>query len=326
MTVVEGLLAKPLLDLFKKGFTPMAFAMTTGALGTKLRVASYHKEWAYSLDMSQFDATLSSNLIHIAFKILRTWFDLDAIEPVSGVTVREIFQLIERYFVYTQIVMPDGNIYKGKDHGVPSGSYFTQMIDSICNVIIAGTLSHRFKLHVSKKELFVLGDDILFWSNRKIDLNVLSRYANNKFHVKLHGSEKSMIYHYDDVVHYLGRDWAKGLPSLSEEEIIKRMVFPESWRKYSKDPKEREHQVHLLLLSYAATYRAAWSIAYNLIDGSHANYHRGCGNLDVNVYLREGFDHKVDPNVMSGLQRYIMKYLRDDDSKDIPITAFQYWL
>jgi hypothetical protein len=36
----------------------MAFAITSGALGSKLRVASYHKEFAYSLDMSQFDATL----------------------------------------------------------------------------------------------------------------------------------------------------------------------------------------------------------------------------------------------------------------------------
>jgi hypothetical protein len=91
-TAIEGLVAWPLLQRFKGGTSPMAFAMTTGALGTKLRTASYHKEWAYSLDMSQFDATLSKRLIVESFKILETWFDPKEVEPVSGLTVREIFK------------------------------------------------------------------------------------------------------------------------------------------------------------------------------------------------------------------------------------------
>lgn len=326
MTVIEGLIAKPLNDRFKNGCTPMAFAMTTGSLGTKLRVASYHKEWAYSLDMSSFDATISSELIHIAFKILLTWFDPTEVEPVSGLTVREIFRLIERYFVYTPIVMPDGNIYHGKDHGVPSGSYFTQMVDSIVNVIIGGTISKRFGLDVSKKEIFVLGDDLLMWSNRKMDLDVIAEFASYQFGVKLHGSEKSKIYHYDEEIHYLGRDWEDGLPTLDEDEVIKRMVFPEKFRRYSKDPKVRKRQVHMLILAYAATYRSAWRIAYNLLDPSNSNIHNGCANIDVGVYCGEGAGERPDPEHLSGLTRYRMKYGFTEDKDDIPITALQYWL
>lgn len=327
MTAVEGLLAYPLIQKFKGGTTPMAFAIASGALGTKLRVASYHKRYAYSLDMSQYDATLSASLIHQAFCVLRTWFDPKQVEPVSGKTVKEVFDLIEYYFIHTTIVMPDGNIYIGKDHGVPSGSYFTQMVDSICNVIIAGAISSRYSLHVSKREIFVLGDDILFWSNRKMDLDVIAMYANSTFGVKLHGSEKSAIYRYDEVIHFLGRDWDKGLPSLGEEEIIARMVYPETYRKYSSDPRKREREVRMLILSYASVYKAAWSIAYKLLDGSDAHYHRGCANLDVNTYIQpDGTTGAPPPEYMTGLQRYLRKYVHERVVGDIPITALQYWL
>lgn len=325
MTVIEGLVAKPLLDEFKGGNTPMAFAMTTGALGTKLRVAAYHREWAYSLDMSQFDATISSSLIHIAFKIIRTWYNLNDVEPVSGKTVKDIFDIIEKYFIHTTIVMPDGNIYYGKDHGVPSGSYFTQIIDSIVNTIIGGTISARFNLNVDKKELFVLGDDLLMWSNRKISLEVISKYANETFGVRMHGSEKSEIYHYDDVVHYLGRDWDNGLPTLDEQKVLQRMLYPESYRKYEKDPQRRTRQLHMMLLAYAATYRSAWRIAYRILDPSGAPYHRGCANTDVNTYLYNGRRVELRPEFMSGLRRYLFRF-REPVGNDIPITALQYWL
>lgn len=326
MTVIEGLVAKPLIEKFKGGCSPMAFAMPAGALGTKLRVASYHREWAYSLDMSQFDATLSAQLIHIAFKILRTWFNMDEVEPVTGKTVKQIFKLVENYFIHTPIVMPDGNVYYGKDHGVPSGSYFTQLVDSIVNVIIGGTISARFKLNVSKREIFVLGDDLLMWSNRRVDLDVIAKYANEQFGVRLHGSEKSEIFHYDDVIHYLGRDWDNGLPDLPEGEILKRMVYPESFRKYADDPNDRQRQVHMMLLAYAGTYRSAWRIAYRAIDSSDRNIHRGCANTDVNTYINWGKTVELSPAHMSGLMRFMFREGLFGDTRDIPNTAMQYWL
>jgi hypothetical protein len=326
MTVVEGLLAKPLIEKFKGGCSPMAFAMPAGALGTKLRVASYHKEWAYSLDMSQFDATISASLIYIAFDILKTWFDLSEVEPVTGVTVDMLFNIIEKYFVYTPIIMPDGNVYYGKDHGVPSGSYFTQLIDSIVNVIIGGTISAKFQMHVSRREIFVLGDDLLMWSNRTISLDKIAAYANEQFGVKLHGSEKSKRYHYDETIHYLGRDWDNGLPDLPEEEILKRMVYPESFRKYAKDPIDRERQVHMMLLAYAGTYRSAWRMAYSAVDPSGRNIHRGCANTDVNVYIHEGRQVQLTPEHMSGLMRFMFRERLFGDDGEIPNTALQYWL
>lgn len=325
MTVVEGLVAYSLNQRFLKGSTPMAFGKTTLHLGTELRVASYHKEWAYSLDYSQYDASISAELIHIAFKVLKTWYDLDEIEPVTGVTVREIFKVIEHYFIHTPIVMPDGKIYYGKDHGVPSGSYFTQMIDSVVNVIVAGAISQRFNLHVSKREVFVLGDDLMMWSNRKVDLDLIAKYVSENFGMKLHGKEKSEIFHYTDPVHYLGRDWYQGVPDLPVPEILTRMAFPETFRKRSKDPVKREFQVRSMILQYAWVYRSAWRIAERAFGTDTRNIARGCANLDVNTFLRGRGDLKLDPNAFSGLIRF--KYrsgMMESEAQDIPNTAMQF--
>lgn len=324
MTLIEGLLAKPLIELFKGWNTPMAFGLTSMALGTKLRTAAYHKRWAYSIDMSSYDASLSAHLIHEAFKILKTWFDQSQVEPVSGKTVAEIFEIIEHYFIHTPIVMPDSRLYLGKRHGVPSGSFFTQIIDSICNVIIAGTISARFNLHVSKREIFVLGDDLLFWTDRDIDLSKIARFASATFGVEFNPT-KSSKFKYDEKIHYLGRDWDRGIPSLDESEILKRMVFPERYRKYAEDPADRRRQVRMLILSYACVYWGAWSIA-NKLYGSNVWYRMGGASIDIGTYCRDGQNLELDPELKTGLERYLDKYVRVKIHGDIPNTGMQFWL
>lgn len=323
MTVIEGLLAYPLLEKFKGGNTPMAFAMTTMHLGTKLVTASYHSEWSYSIDMSAFDASISSYLINQAFDILQTWFNLDDVEPRSGLLVREVFEVVRRYFITAPIVMPDGNIYKGRRHGVPSGSFFTQMIDSIVNVIIAGTISSRFSMNVDKSEVFVLGDDLLMWSNRDVSLDVISRYATEVFGVQFNAA-KSKKMRYTEPVQYLGRVWTNGLPDLDVSEILKRMVYPERFRKYSADPDYAERQVRLLIMSFAAQYWTALSIAQR-VYGSTTWYNKGGAMLDIHTYRASGGrDLRVSEEHLSGLERYMRKYIRKGAVRSMPHTALLY--
>lgn len=326
MTLIEGIIAYSLNEVFKGGSTPMAFSMASGALGAKLRVASYHRKWAYSVDMSQYDATISADLIHQAFQILRTWYDMEEIEPISQKSVGEIFDLVERYFICTPIVMPDGFLYLGKRHGVPSGSFFTQMVDSIVNVIICGTMAARYSLNVSKREVFVLGDDLMFWSNRRVDLDVLAKFVNDAFGVKMHGAEKSAIYRFDEPVHFLGRIWSKGIPGLEVEGILKRMVFPERFRKYSFDVAQRARQVRLLILSYAAVYYEGWSIARDLL-GTDLWYRQGGEYIDGHTYITDDGDlvpYELDH--LTGLQRYLRKYGFHHGGSRLTTTALQFWL
>jgi len=327
MTALEGIFARPLIEEFKKNHTPMAFAMPTGVLGTKLRVASYHSEWAYSTDVKSFDSSISASLISEAFNILSTWFDLDQIEPTSGASYREIWDQVVHYFIHTPIFMPDGNVYKGKKHGVPSGSYFTQMIDSIVNVIMVGAISWKFSLHVDKESIFVLGDDVLFWSNRSVNLGDISKYATKVFNAQFNEA-KSSKFHYDESIHFLGRDWINGLPTLDEEDILIRMVQPERYRKYPKDPVARRRMVRMLIMSYVSVYRDANRIWVQSED-MRARWHKTLDTYehDATKVVDQGTvrvaTYAVD--FMSGLMRYRLKYLDQQDSWSYVPLALQYW-
>jgi len=324
MTAVEGLVAYPLMQQFKKGTTPMAFAMTTCALGTKLRTASYHSKWAYSIDHSGYDSTIHSDLIRESFSIIKTWFDLTEIEPISGKPVGHIFNIIERYFISTPIVMPDSQLYLGKKHGVPSGSYFTQIVDSIVNVMIAGALSSKFSMHVPRTGIFVLGDDLLLWSNREMELDQMSQYVNAAFGVNMNGFPKSQRFRWDEPIQYLGRIWSKGLPSLDEESILARMVYPETFRKYSSDPEVRRREVKLLLLSYASVYYHAWPIVQRAL-GTDLWYAQAPERIEYSVYADQP-DAMVNPDHLSGLFRYQRKYHGHDVSGRLTTAATQFWL
>lgn len=322
MTAIEGIFARPLINLFKKWLsTPMAFGMQTGVLGARLRVASYHKRFAYSMDVKSFDSSASGPLIKVAFQILATWFDLSQIEPTTGVPYADIWRMVTSYFIHTPIVMPDGNVYKGKKHGVPSGSYFTQIVDSIVNTIYVGALSAKFNLFVSKDDFNVLGDDVIFWSNRDITLDALADFGSQTFNV-VFNAKKSAKFRYDDVIHYLGRDWKNGVPTLDLDDILVRMTQPETYRKYSKDPNTRERQVMLLLLSYAAVYHDAYPILVRVM-GDKRKWYTTETNLEMYIdSLGEAID--LDSDFLSGLERYRRKYL-DNDSSGITPLALQFW-
>lgn len=329
MTALEGLFARPLIEWLKQGHTPMAFGKSTGVLGSQLRVAGRHFEWAYSTDVSSFDSAVGQQLIKCAFNILSTWFDLDVVEPTSGHKYREIWNMIVDYFIHTPIVMPDGNVYKGKQHGVPSGSYFTQAIDSVVNTILVGAISAHFNLHVSKENVFVLGDDILFWSNRSVSLEHVTKYASAVFGMTFN-ADKSAKFRYDETIHYLGRNWDRGVPTLDDDEILKRMSQPETFRKYDKVEQKREREVRMLILSYVAVYRSAYHIYLRCMNWPRRYM---CTNMDIeNWVYSTGVSRgrgRFTPNAdhMSGLQRYLQKYVIKEHGSLGTFTpiALQFW-
>jgi len=310
-TVIEGMIALPLIERYKGMRTPMAFAATKAVLGFRLRASAGSRNWAYSIDMSSFDSSISRFLISQAFTIMKTWFKLDDIEPTSGKTIGDVFKHIEKYFTTSPIVMPDGNIYYGRKHGVPSGSYFTQLVDSIVNVIIAGTISRRFNLHLNKKDIFVLGDDLLVWSDREMDLDTMAKYASHKFGV-VFNPDKSRKFHFTDTIHYLGKDWCNGIPTLPIGEILKRMALPERFRKYDRIDEVREKQVQGLFVSFAMEYHAAWEVMVKCITPSL--WFEGIDDIQYQVYGETFSVRTTKPEWLSGSEAYRLKYLLDGNS------------
>nr|WRQ64728.1 RNA-dependent RNA polymerase [Durnavirales sp.] len=235
MTMLESKYARPLIDNFMLIPTPMSIGLMKPELGGRLLGICNKKKNIYGLDYSKFDSSISSTLIRYSFDILKTWFEyIDENE----------WSIIVNYFCSTPIVMPNGNLYTGKRHGVPSGSYFTQLIDSVVNVILIGALSSKFQLDIYHRELFVLGDDSIFATRQKLDLQKVAEFLMT-YGIKLN-IEKST----KNQVHYLGATWKLGLPDLDVKQLAAKAVYPETFRKYSdhrRDPRG-------VLLSYASQY------------------------------------------------------------------------
>lgn len=99
--------------------------------------------WIYSVDFSAFDASVKYQYIIKAFDYVKSCFDPLFSDFISYVCLR---------FHSIPIVTPTG-IYRN-NHGVPSGSTFTNEIDSIVQVSIA--LTNTF---ISEDECQVQGDD-----------------------------------------------------------------------------------------------------------------------------------------------------------------------
>lgn len=321
MTALEGLFARPLIDTLKGGSYPMAFGMSRGMMGSKMRVASHQNNWAYSVDVHQFDASASSYLINVAFNIIRTWFDMSTIIPKFGCKAGYVFKIIQRYFVTTPIVMPDGNIYFGKRHGVPSGSYFTQLVDSIINTIYIGAIAHKFKMVINKDTVSVLGDDSLFWSNTDVSLKDIAAYASKEFDAVFQEAKSHKTW-YTKPVRYLGTYWDYGKPTLPRQEIINKAVQPERFRRYSDDPVQRKREVSLLLMSYAAVYHNFFWTALGVLGYK----------LQWQSTMLSGFNKilgggqgKVNSMYLSGYERYLMEHGEGAFSNHFSDPVVQMW-
>lgn len=243
MTIMEARFARPLIDIFLDRNTTMAFGKSTFEVGASIARIDNSYGQTYGLDFSKFDSSVSSSLIQASFDILSTWFsESDRLE--YG------WDRVVDYFIKTPIVMPNGKLYRGKRHGVPSGSYFTQIVDSIANTMIQFYLSFRFNYSLSWEDFKVLGDDVIISIPREVSLQQLSDVVSSLgMHLHTEGT-KTKTY-----AHFLGATWIKGIPYRPHQEILKKMVYPENYRVYpSKSWKGRYHLAIQLIMQYTAAY------------------------------------------------------------------------
>lgn len=238
MTMLEAKFARPLIEVFKEIRTPMPYALRRHEVGARLYFSLQGRN-KVALDFSKFDSSVPTKLIKVAFRILRTWFeDFEEFDEIS-------WKKIQNYFINTPIVMIDGNLYTGKRHGVPSGSYFTQMIDSIVNYIIITAAMLKFDLKPHEKRIHVLGDDSVFATNMDVNLRKLQQYFLTKgFNLNI---EKSDVVQKDEPIHFIGFDWYKCVPYRDESKALKSMTQPEKWRKRENETAKEQLRAFRLI-------------------------------------------------------------------------------
>nr|UVX28892.1 MAG: RNA dependent RNA polymerase [Magnaporthe oryzae partitivirus 3-A]WLL73826.1 RNA-dependent RNA polymerase [Magnaporthe oryzae partitivirus 4] len=178
MLVVEGFYA-PLMyrDFMSDPNSPMLNGKSAQRLYTEWCCKLRDGETLYGIDFSSFDTKVPAWLIRVAFNILRQnieWstFEGKPVEKEEAQKWKNVWDAMVWYFINTPILMPDGRMFR-KYRGVPSGSWWTQMIDSVVNFILIEYLTICQDVEI--RNLRVLGDDSAFRSNNQFDLEVAKR-------------------------------------------------------------------------------------------------------------------------------------------------------
>lgn len=259
MTMLEASFARPLIDVFKEIRSPMPYALRRHEIGARLEFTLTERN-KVALDFSKFDSSVPKELILVAFKILKTWFhELEDFDEES-------WNKVVKYFIYTPLVMIDGNLYKGKKKGVPSGSYFTQLVDSIVNYIIITASMIKFDFHHNERTLHILGDDSVFSTNTDVNLKLLKLYFETlgfKLNV-----EKSEVRHKSESIHFIGFDWIRATPHRDLNKAILSASQPEKFRSKGKDFQTEQERAYQLILETVSLGVNLYEVLKAVRDGS----------------------------------------------------------
>nr|APG78298.1 RdRp [Hubei partiti-like virus 54] len=224
MTMMEARFARPLIDKFIQMDTPMMIGKPKYLIGTRINCNIQPCRNSYSIDYSKYDSSIHEGLINMAFSILGTWFSPEDKETFA-------WQKIVEYFIRTPIVMPDGKLYVGKTRGVPSGSFFTQLIDSLVNLLLLKYVTLLQGVRLSLGRVMILGDDSIFGVDEELDISKMASDLDDM------GITLNVEKSGHNTCHFLGAYWKAGLPHMTLGEIIKRAICPEKSRYInSNDP------------------------------------------------------------------------------------------
>jgi len=264
MTLIETRFFEPYQFEVVGHHNPYIGGRTYSAVSSDINEIRWKSGLVYALDYSGFDGSISAKLISLAFKVVEANFDL------SDVRDRRDWEIVKKYFVTAPMLLPNGEMIIGRRHGVPSGSMFTQIIDSIVNAIVIEYAKTRMGFMTSR--YYVLGDDSLIGvvgkgpalSDLKRVMAELGIHLSvEKSHVRSAGDSKH---------HFLGHSWYRGVMTREISETWEKCLCPErlDYRLFSSDGQLRKQAQLERLRAYQDDNSAAFDqiqLVINAITG-----------------------------------------------------------
>lgn len=237
-----------------------------------------------SIDYSAFDQTISSWLIRDAFAVLKEAFDLEG-------DMDKIYDIIVHDFVHKDFVLEEGILHS--DKGVPSGSMFTQIIDTIVNVLVVQTYFNAIN---SKEEMIVMGDDNAIFTNSQHSIEDMASYIMKNFGLVVKTDDKSNEGNTKvDDVKFLSRYWRFDGQWRHKNQLLSRLLYPERFRAYNAEVGP-EHVIFAFIL----TYRLGM---HELID-----INRFLSDYPISEkYVMEKVDSRYLPGSMAYIREYTLK-------------------
>lgn len=233
--LTEGQYFYPLLAALKDRPKPkIAYGVEIGTGGMQFieEMTAHYSTSNYVVgDWSRFDKTVPAWLIRDAFKMILRHIDLSQVESVNGTRwpVRESktkkrLRAMIAYFIDTPVQLSSGERFI-KHGGVPSGSCFTNLIDSIINAIATRYIVFQMTGELPRDDLY-LGDDSIIITNKPLDLDMFAAIAQEKFSM-VFNADKSYQTANRQNVHFLGYYNVHGVPYKPVDTVIASSVYPE---------------------------------------------------------------------------------------------------
>lgn len=248
LVLIEAMFVNPLIEYLSQ-HEYLAIGESdeaTLAWVNELRFKGWGNDTVYSLDFSQYDATLPSWIIKDVMSMWKSHLDLTDEEDklfeamVKQVTNRKLFY--------------DGKVYT-ITRGLGSGEKFTNLLDSCAGLVMQMTAfyawSEQHSMPVDARMKFkIQGDDQNIITNLPLRMEWWCSYLSRNFGLTAN-AEKCVITKLKDHFWFCQRDWTGEAPRRNVKLVLSRAMFPEHWRPYKRVP---ELTPDLILYSYFLAY------------------------------------------------------------------------
>lgn len=234
MTLLESRFFEPYQYEVMYHHNPYVGGRTYPQLAGEVNELMWKSKYYMELDYSGFDGSISAKLIHAAFDIIKESFVMSAQDE-------EDWKTIVRYFVTTPVILPCGTLIVGKRHGVPSGSMFTQLVDSIVNMICIEYW--RLSTNTGVSRYHVLGDDSIIGINdAKPNLLEVAKVIH-QLGVEVNITKSKVRTVGKSEPYFLGHYWHQMRPTRDLEETWEKVLTPEKTQRefFAKDRKIRNY-------------------------------------------------------------------------------------
>lgn len=184
------------------------------------------KRYWKSIDYSKYDQSIPAWMIHDAFDLVKAAFKGDEYFD------EELFKIVRNDFIHKVFLDPKRGCVES-NKGVPSGSMFTQIIDTLCNILMIET--YMRSIGVEDFEMMIMGDDNLIYVGEDIKMEALASYLKRNFGIEVN-TDKFTEGTFDDPPEFLSRVWTPEGVYRDPKEMIAKLVFPERFRDYKRNP------------------------------------------------------------------------------------------
>jgi len=183
-------------------------------------------------DQQGFDYHVANWTIRDVFALMSDWFDFSRVQDSQGKvwnvnsdqTARR-WKAIISYFINTKIRTPTG-LRVQKSHGVPSGSMFTNVIDTFVNAVQTRTVLYRVTGSLPIKDYYYGDDSVVFLSSKIFDIEAFSSVLTAIFGGSI-SVEKTILTDNIQNIQWLGYYYRPAGPARSLDFIIASTIYPE---------------------------------------------------------------------------------------------------